>query len=87
MFLYNIVNLLLRGINLYSMILVVYALLSWFPQAYHTKFGKFVSKLSEPFLAYFERFRFGMMSFSVIIALFFLQLLSYGIVAIYRLLL
>lgn len=83
----QIVRLLLTLINVYSTLLAVYALLSWFPQAYATKLGQWIRRLCDPYLSYFDRFQFGGLSFSVILGIFVLQLLSQGIVAIARMIL
>ncbi len=64
-----------RVIDVYSFILVVYALMSWFPGANHTKLGQLVAKLAEPYISIFRRFNltFGMMDFSVLVAILSLQ--------------
>lgn len=86
MVLTRIVLMILRIIDAYSLVLTVYALLSWFPQAYQSRLGQFISALSEPFVNYFRRIRVGMFSFSVVFALLFLQFVRYGVIAIYRML-
>lgn len=73
----------------YSLLLMVYALMSWFPDAYHTKIGTWIIRLCEPYLDYFRRIipSFGMISFSVMLGLAFLQLVSRGLTVIFSLLL
>ncbi|KXT73747.1 Cell division protein YlmG/Ycf19 (putative), YggT family [Streptococcus sp. DD10] len=43
-------------IRAYSLLLVIYALLSWFPGAYDSKFGQFVLRAVEPLIRPFRRF-------------------------------
>ena len=42
-------------IQIYSIILVVYALLSWFPGAPQSTLGQMVHRLVEPFLSLFRK--------------------------------
>ena len=66
-------------VNIYSIICFIYIMLSWFPGARFTKFGKFVSSLCEPYMELFSRFRwftFGHIDFSPIISIGLLSLLS-----------
>lgn len=81
---YLLLTFILRLIDLYSIVLAVYALLTWFPQAYGSTLARWVSAICEPFLQYFERFRLGRLGFSVMIAIFFLQFVRYGVIAIFR---
>ena len=43
-------------IQIYSIILVIYALLSWFPGAPQSTLGQMVHRLVEPFLAFLESY-------------------------------
>ncbi|MGM0215581.1 YggT family protein [Enterococcus sp. AZ109] len=60
-----------RLAELYSVLLVVYALLSWFPGAYQSALGKFLGRICEPFLDLFRRLplQFGGIDFSVMAAI------------------
>lgn len=71
----TILGILSTALNLYSFVLVIYALLSWFPNAYNTAFGRFIVRISEPYLSIFERLplRIGMIDFSVVVALLVLE--------------
>ena len=42
-------------IQIYSIILVIYALLSWFPGAPESALGQMVHRLVEPFLSLFKK--------------------------------
>lgn len=62
-FLYQLIQ---NAITAYTLILVAYALLSWFPGAYQTAFGRWLEKLSHPYLKLFYplNLRLGMMDFT-----------------------
>lgn len=67
--------------SLYSIVLVMYALLSWLPNAYDSKIGQIIIKLARPYLDIFDRYipSFGGISFNVIIALFALRFIQSGL--------
>ncbi len=71
MILYNLLYLINRLVNLYTVLLVVYALLSWFPGAYQSALGKLLGRICEPFLDLFRRLplQFGGIDFSVMAAI------------------
>ncbi|GBG97017.1 YggT family protein [Lactococcus termiticola] len=87
MILYNLLNLVLTIISIYSWVLVIYALLSWTPYSWQTSgFGRLIAKLAEPYLGIFERLRltfFGM-NFTVILAIISLQAISWLLVTLYN---
>ncbi|MGV3010309.1 YggT family protein [Streptococcus thoraltensis] len=66
-----------RLVQVYSTLLVIYALLSWFPGAYQTKLGQILVAIVEPTLAPFRRLRlqFGGIDFTIVAVFFVLQLL------------
>ena len=68
------------AIDIYTTLLVIYALMSWLPNARDSKFGYYVARLCEPYLDVFRRLipPIGMVSFSVIFAILFLNLVRYG---------
>lgn len=68
---------LVRLVRIYSTLLVIYALLSWFPGAYQTKLGRILASLVEPTLAPFRRLglQFGGIDFTIVAVIFALQLL------------
>lgn len=75
-------------IHYYSIILMIYALLSWFPGARDSKFGQIINKLARPYLDIFDRLipPIGGISFNVIIAIFTLDLIRKGLFTILNLL-
>lgn len=64
--------------DIYSLILVAFALLSWFPNAYNTRLGKFLETLSKPILEPLKRLplQIAGLDFSVWIALILLRMIS-----------
>ena len=73
-----IVNILYNLVRVYSFILVVYALLSWFPGAYQTSLGQLILRIVEPVLKPFQRFnlQFAGLDFTVWVALILIQFLG-----------
>lgn len=57
-----------RIVNLVEILLVIYALLSWFPGAYDTALGKIIRQIVQPILAPFRRLNlvFAGIDFSII---------------------
>ena len=53
-----VVLILARVVDIYSFLLVIYALLSWFPNAYDTWLGKLLVDIVEPIIKPFRRFDF-----------------------------
>lgn len=78
---------LMRGITFYRYILILYALLTWFPQAYQSRFFDWVEKISRPYLSIFDRFLGPVagVSFSVIFGLFGLTLVQMLIANLFNL--
>ncbi|EJN94397.1 YggT family protein [Streptococcus ratti] len=73
-----IVLILARAIEVYSFLLVIYALLSWFPDAYHTWLGRLLVDIVEPVIKPFRRFnlQFAGLDFTIIIIILLLNLLK-----------
>jgi YggT family protein len=74
-------GLLYRLIDLYSWALIIYILLSWFPNARESSFGHILSRICEPYLEPFRRFvpPLGMIDISPIVAIFVLKLATAGL--------
>ena len=71
----TIINWLLRLLDVYSIILVIYALMSWIPTLYGTWFGRIIVKVSRPYLSVFENLplQFWGLDFSIVIAFIVLK--------------
>lgn len=82
MIIIQLLNLLLKVVEIYSFVLVAYALMSWFPGAYETKIGQLIVKISRPYLSLFDRLNlsFGPIDFTIIVALLVLNFASQGLV-------
>ncbi|PTO38461.1 YggT family protein [Enterococcus mundtii] len=76
-----LLNLISRAAYFYSMILVVYALLSWFPGGYQSSLGRILSKICEPYISLFDRLplRFGPMDFTILASIVILNLAVQGL--------
>jgi YggT family protein len=70
-----------RLFELYSLAIVVYVLMSWFPGAQQSKFGEILGKICDPYLDFFDRFipPIAGISFSPIVALIALQFIQNGL--------
>ncbi|MCC7665584.1 YggT family protein [Liquorilactobacillus satsumensis] len=70
-----------RLFQLYSLALVVYVLMTWFPGALQSRLGVILGRFCEPYLAFFDRFipTFGGISFSPIVALLALLFVQNGV--------
>ena len=65
-------------IQIYSIILVIYALLSWVPGAPESALGQMVHRLVEPFLSLFKKLplQFAGLDFTVLVAILLLNFLE-----------
>ena len=68
-------NILYNAIHLYTLLLVIYALLSWFPGAYHTTLGQWITYLSMPILKPLKKLplQFAGIDWSVLVAVLLLN--------------
>jgi YggT family protein len=85
----ELIMLLYKGIawiiQIYSILLIIYILMSWVPASRETKFGKMLEKIAEPYLGFFRKFipPLGMIDISPIVGIFALSLISKGVYAIF----
>lgn len=68
-------------ISIYSWALIIYILMSWFPNARDTSIGTFLAKICEPYLEPFRRIvpAIGMIDISPLVAFLVLNLAQRGI--------
>ncbi|MCS4488565.1 YggT family protein [Streptococcus sciuri] len=73
-----IIDILLRIIQVYSYLLLVYALLSWFPGAYNSGLGRLITFFTEPIIQPFRRFplQFAGFDFTIWAVIIALNVLS-----------
>lgn len=74
---------------MYSILLFVYALLSWFPGGYESWIGRLLTKICQPYLSLFERWnlRIGMIDLTIMVAVIVLNLASEAIIRIVQMIL
>lgn len=83
----TVVNVLLALINFYSILIVVYVLMSWIPQGVNRvveDIRSVLASICEPYLGIFRRVipPLGMVDFSPIVAILVLELIGWLIAAI-----
>ncbi|MDY0396307.1 YggT family protein [Virgibacillus halophilus] len=78
---YELFRILETALNVYSFVLIIYILMSWFPGARESAFGGIFAKLSEPYLEPFRRIipPIGMLDISPLVAIIVLQLAQSGL--------
>lgn len=66
--------------HLYSLAILIFVLMSWFPGAYETKLGEFLARICEPYLSLFNFIPpiFGI-SFAPWVALIALEFIENGL--------
>jgi YggT family protein len=76
-------------LNLYSIAVIIYVFMSWFPNSRETPIGYFLGRIVEPYLEPFRRFipPIGMIDISPIVALFVLHLAKIGLQQLFIMLL
>lgn len=82
-----LLKLLLIASKVYLGVIAVYCLLTWLPGGIQSGLGQFVARITEPFLNVFDRLIPGLagISFSPIIAGFFIYLVQRGLITIINL--
>jgi YggT family protein len=73
-------------ISLYSYALIIYILMSWFPNARETAIGQFFAKICEPYLEPFRKIipPIGMIDISPIVAIFVLRFAVSGLFQVFQ---
>ncbi|MFJ7825030.1 YggT family protein [Psychrobacillus sp. NPDC096623] len=76
-----VLSLLSLGVQIYTYALIAYILMSWVPSIQHSSFGRFLSRICEPYLQPFRKIipPLGMIDISPIVAIFVLRLAMNGI--------
>lgn len=71
--------------RIYTFVIIAYVLMSWIPNARESFIGELLGKIVEPYLAPFRRLIppiGGMLDISPIVALFALQFIAMGLIAV-----
>lgn len=73
-----LIRLIQNAVSIYSIILVAFALLSWFPNAYESQLGRLVIKLARPVIEPLRKLnlQFAGLDFTVWVALILIQFLG-----------
>ncbi len=73
-------------IEFYSIALIIYILMSWFPNARGSSIGQFLAKMCEPYLEQFRKIipPLGMIDISPIVALLVLNLAKSGVFQLFN---
>ncbi len=84
MIFYQLLSLFNNIVYVYTILLVIYALLSWFPGGYQSGFGKLLSRICEPYLSLFDHLnlRLGPIDFTIAAAIIILNLASQALTTI-----
>lgn len=78
----SIVYFISKILNIYVFLLFLYALLSWFPGGYESRFGKFLRAVCDPYLNIFRSLplQIGPIDFSVLVAILVLEMVNAGFI-------
>ena len=73
-----LIRLIQNAVSIYSIILVAFALLSWFPNAYESQLGRLVIRLARPVIEPLRKLnlQFGGLDFTVWAALVLIQFIG-----------
>jgi YggT family protein len=84
----SLLSVLVWLIEIYSYALIVYILMSWFPNARDTKFGQILANICEPYLEPFRRIipPIGILDISPIVAILVLNFATRGLYALFDML-
>ncbi|KRN02856.1 hypothetical protein FD13_GL001576 [Levilactobacillus senmaizukei DSM 21775 = NBRC 103853] len=66
-------------VSAYTVLIVIWALLSWLPGGYQSKFGQIVGRLVLPFLRYFDFISVGPIGLGPIAAIIVLSIVQNGL--------
>jgi YggT family protein len=79
-------SLLVDVINVYYYALIIYILLSWFPNARTSRIGQFFARICEPYLEPFRKIipPLGMIDISPIVAIFVLRFALSGLAQVFN---
>ncbi len=77
-----------QAVFLYTIALIIYIFMSWFPGARESSFGRFLGRICEPYLDMFRRIipPLGMIDISPIVAIFVLRYAVHGLRALFQML-
>jgi Predicted integral membrane protein len=76
----------LKLINAYIWLMVIYAFMSWIPGLYQSALGKFIGKIVDPYLDLFSKLhlQIGGFDFTIWVAVLSLELIERFLVIVFR---
>ncbi|MFS0861410.1 YggT family protein [Fredinandcohnia sp. 179-A 10B2 NHS] len=79
-----VIYILSKALEIYSYALIIYILMSWFPNARESAIGQFLTRICEPYLEPFRRFipPLGMIDISPIVGILVLNFAGRGLYAL-----
>lgn len=71
-------NALIRALDIYSFIILIYVIISWIPDLKRNSFFYYISKIVDPYLDIFRKLnlRYGAIDFTPLLALIVLQIIK-----------
>lgn len=77
---------LIRLVEIFRILLVIYYLMSWLPDARESTLGEILTKICEPYVSFFRQFipPIGMFSVASLVAYLALHLIERGIIVIFN---
>jgi len=81
----DFIGIILNLANIYSILLVIYVLMSWVPSTRETSIGQLLAKICEPYLDIFRKIipPIGIIDISPIVALIALNLIVKGLLNVF----
>lgn len=82
----TVLYILTKVIDVYYYALIIYILMSWFPNARESAIGQFFARICEPYLEPFRKIipPLGMIDISPIVAIFVLRFAVNGLVQVFN---
>ena len=79
-------DLIVGAMGMYSMLIFVYILMSWFPNARESSFGQTIGRFVEPYIDMFRQFipNLGMIDLSPLIAIIVMRVASSGVAHLFN---
>ena len=77
-----LIRLIQNAVNIYSLLLLIYALLSWFPNSYGSSLERLLEKLVRPIVVPLRRLplQFGGLDLSIWLAILIVRFLVYSLI-------
>ncbi|MDR0846993.1 MAG: YggT family protein [Lactobacillales bacterium] len=77
-----IIGFFVKIIEVYMVMIIINVILSWFPKLSDNLFGRFITKLTNPYLSKFKKMTFAGFDFASLVAFIVLIVLETGLAVI-----